>query len=379
MTEMNKIALISPGDDPLPPAPCSSVDIYVYHLSRELSRQASVRVFARGAGGRVVRRAGMLIEEIPVSGSGPVYLRRVLKRSRKRQYHAIQIENRPRYVVPLRKQFPSIPIILNMHSANFLAPRLIPRSEVLKSFRAASAVVANSDYVRRQLVRRYPQFAAKYHAIHPGVDLTLFPCKQSVRGQAIRGAMRRRYRVGQDKTVLLLVGRFLPRKGILVLLKALRLLRSQRSDFELWVVGGRPTGASGFHTQIRALSRGLPVRFFPFVSSQRVHRFYLASDLLLCPSQLPEAFGMVNVEAAASGLPAMGSDAWGIRESIATGQSGWRVRNYRSSQAWCNAIADFLARRDQWDEIGRQARALAVKRYSWSRVATQFAALYRSL
>ncbi len=379
MNEKNTIALVSPGDDPLPPARCSSVDIYVYHLGCELGRKAPVRIFARGSSGRTVNRDGIGIEEIPVSGSGPAYLRHVLKRSLRQGYRTIQVENRPRYITPLRKQFPHTRIVLNMHSTNFLAPKLIRPSEVVKSFRAVDAIVANSRYVHRQLLRRFPQFAAKYHAIHPGVDLGLFPSKRSKRGRAIRQAMRTHNGAGDGKAILLLVGRFLPRKGISVLLRALRGVYSKRTDFELWVVGGRPTGSSTFHKEVRNLSRGLPVRFFPFVSSRKIHRYYLASDLLLCPSQLPEAFGMVNVEAAASGLPALGSDAWGIRESIVTGVNGWRVRNYHSSQAWSEVITHLLSRRTEWQEMGAKARQLAVKRYSWKRVADEFDALYRSL
>lgn len=379
LTEEISLALVSPGDDPLPPARCSSVDIYVYHLGRELAHRASVRVFARGASGKTLKRVGMITENIPVQGSGPVYFRHVLRRLVGRRYRAIQIDNRPRYVAPLRGRFPHTPIVLNMHSINFLSPRLIPRHEVIRCFRSADAIVANSRYVRRQLKKRFPQFARKYHVIYPGVDLGLFPPKTSVRGQDIRGAMRRLYQVDQDKAVMLLVGRFLPRKGIIVLLRAIRQLHKIRSDFEVWVVGGKPSGSSLFHRQVRDLSRGLPVRFFPFVSSQQVHRYYLAADLFLCPSQLPEAFGMVNVEAAASSLPAVGSDAWGIRESIVEGINGWRVRDYRSSHAWSATIANLLSHRDQWQAVGERARQMAIDRYSWQRVASQFFSLYSSL
>ncbi len=314
-------AIVTPGDDPLPPAQCSSVDIYAYHLGRSLATQAPVMLFARGTSGKTLKKAGMTIAEIPVRGSGPVYLSHVLRRSVGRRYGVIQVENRPRYVTSLRSRFPHTPIVLNMHSINFLAPRLISRPAVVKSFRGANAIVANSDYVRRQLIHRFPQFAHKYRVIHPGVDLGLFPTRHSQRGQATRLAVRRQYQVGSNKTVLLLVGRFLPRKGITVLLRAFRQLRANHPDLVLWIVGGSPRGASSFHRQARTLARGLPVRFFPFVSSRQVHRYYLAADLFVCPSQLPEAFGMVNVEAAASGLPAIGSDAWGIKESITAGVS----------------------------------------------------------
>ncbi|MGE5654343.1 MAG: glycosyltransferase family 4 protein [Bacillota bacterium] len=373
------IAIVTPGDDPLPPARCSSVDIYDYHLGRALASRAPVMLFARGASGKTLQRAGMTIAEIPVRGSGPVYLRHVLRRSAGRRYRVIQIDNRPRYATSLRRRFPHTPIVINMHSVNFLAPRLITRSEVVRSFSAANVIVANSRYVRRELIRRFPRFTRKYRVVLPGVDLSLFPARDSQRGQTIRLAMRRQYRITPNKTVLLLVGRFLPRKGVTVLLRALRQLRAKHPNLILWVVGGKPFGASSFHRQVRKLARSLPVRFFPFVSSRQVHRYYLAADLLVCPSQLPEAFGMVNVEAAATGLPAVGSDAWGIKESIIPGVSGWRVRNFRSSRAWSSTIARLLAQRDQRLAIGKRAHKMAVSRYSWHRVASQFTSLYRSL
>ncbi|MHB8170044.1 MAG: glycosyltransferase [Thermincolia bacterium] len=89
-------------------------------------------------------------------------------------------------------------------------------------------------------------------------------------------------------------------------------------SLQLWIVGGKPQPKKNpFHQKILTLAKGLPIRFFPLLPHGKMHGFYLATDLFVCPSQLPEAFGMVNIEAASCGLPSVGSNAWGIRESIA--------------------------------------------------------------
>ena len=163
------------------------------------------------------------------------------------------------------------------------------------------------------------------------------------------------------------------------MLQALKHLKGEAQGVELWIVGGRPVKDTLFQRQIRALVKGLPVRFFPFIPSDRVHRYYLASDLFVCPSQLPESFGMVNIEAAATGIPSLGSDAWGLKESIAEGVSGWRVKNFRSSFAWAEKLRSLLKNRSRWEKMGRSARKWAVQSFAWRRVAGEFAKLYRSL
>jgi spore coat protein SA len=255
-----------------------------------------------------------------------------------------------------------------------------PLTTVQKSLRNLDALVVNSQYLKRFLVKRYPSFPSqKIHVIHPGLDVRRFPSRFSATGQALRKATRKRLGVPGDRRVLLFVGRFIERKGITLLLDAFRQVRKKHRNTELWIIGGRPHGTSAFHQAIRAKSKALPVRFFGFIPQNRLPAYYCAADLFVCPSQAPEAFGLVNTEAAACGLPVVASKAWGIREAVADGISGSLVTNYKSPVAFATAINRLLDNPARLEALGKSARHWVARHFSWDRTARKFEALYRRL
>ncbi|MDA8234479.1 MAG: glycosyltransferase family 4 protein [Clostridia bacterium] len=363
-----KIALITPGNKPLPPSPCSSIEIYLSHLARELAGRHQVNLYGKGS---PKQNKGLRIKTINFGH----YLPQVIQDMKQHKPTVIQIDNRPAFVKLVRNK-KNAPVVLNVHSTIFLSKKHISPQALKDSLYSANAVVVNSNYLGLYLIRRYKNLYNKIFVIHPGVDLDRFPSRNSPLGQNIRKFIRGKMGIS-NKTVLLYAGRLIPRKGIVLLLKAFAQLIIKHPGLRLWIVGGKPQpGKNPFHKKIVTLAKGLPVRFFPLLPHEKMHRFYLAADLLICPSQLPEAFGMVNIEAASCALPSMGSDAWGIRESIAHGTGGWLVRPYHSKAAWVKTIDKALADPQLLVNTGRKARHWVCNSFSWKRTANEFEALY---
>ena len=366
-----KIALITPGNKPLPPSPCSSIEIYLSHLAKELAERHWVSLYGKISPKQATNSGGLRIKPI-ASGN---YLQQVIQDMKYNKPAVIQIDNRPAYVKTVRDNIKA-PVILNIHSTIFLSKKRITPKVLKASFNSAHTAVVNSNYLGRYLVKRYKELNNKVYAIHPGVDLDRFPSRFSPLGQSIRELKRREMRV-TNKTVLLYAGRLIPRKGLLLLLQVFAQLIIKYPSLQLWIVGGKPQPKKNpFHRKILALAKGLPIRFFPLLPHGKMHGFYLAADLFVCPSQLPEAFGMVNIEAASCGLPSVGSNAWGIRESIAHGTSGWLVKPYHSKAAWVKTIGKVLADPQLLVDTGKKARHWVYNSYSWKRVAGEFEALY---
>jgi len=118
--------------------------------------------------------------------------------------------------------------------------------------------------------------------------------------------------------LILLVGRDCFRKGLPVLLQALRRLRSRLPQIRLEVIGDEFVHARLFG---RLLALGLPVRFLPGLDPPELRRRYARASALVLPSY-QEAFGLTLLEAFAAGLPVVASRVGGIPEVVEDGKSG---------------------------------------------------------
>jgi glycosyltransferase involved in cell wall biosynthesis len=74
---------------------------------------------------------------------------------------------------------------------------------------------------------------------------------------------------------------------------------------------------------VRAVERGVPLRSAGWVSGERRWELLKEASLLAVPSTWPEPFGLVGLEAAALGVPAVAFDVGGIREWLRPGVNGY--------------------------------------------------------
>ncbi|MGZ4031674.1 MAG: glycosyltransferase family 4 protein [Tumebacillaceae bacterium] len=373
-----RICYLSPGSVPLPPAPSTSVEIYVWNLAKAMSRNNQVLLYGKGTSR--TKRLNNLTTRTFVTRGGLPYVRQTLQDLKRKPSSSqiIQVENRVAFIPAVKHAYPHTPVILNLHS-NVLIQSL-PRSTVHHSLRTMDAMVVNSRYLKQFLLAKYPVLqASQVHVIPPGIDVTKFPSRFTERGQQLRSNMRRSLGVPGHKKIILYVRRFIPRKGISLLLDAFRQVHDKHPESELWIIGGKPSTSSDFHHTARNKAQGLPVRFLGFINQSRLPAYYLAADIFVCPSQKPESFGMVNLEASATGLPVVASDAWGLRESVKQGVSGVLVKDYTNPAAFAEAIQDLLANPTRLDQLGHSARHWVASECSWEKTASRFHTLYQRL
>jgi len=243
---------------------------------------------------------------------------------------------------------------------------------------AADRLVANTADEAEQLVELYGADPRRVVTVAPGVDLGHY--RPATGGPA---AARRRLGLAEDAVVLLFVGRLQPLKAPDVLLRAAgRLLAgdpSLRDRLVVAVLGG-PSGngqssatSEGEPARLRALAAqlGLPVRFEPPSTPDRLRTWYRAADLVAVPSH-NESFGLVALEAQACGTPVVATDVGGLRTTVADGVSGLLVPGH-DADAWAAALRRALAQRST---LSRGALAHA-SRFSWSSTADGLLATYR--
>lgn len=176
-----------------------------------------------------------------------------------------------------------------------------------------------------------------------------------------------------DGTInILFVGRMDTRKGLKYLLKAFSLISEQYPRCRLIIVGG---GWLKNYYKIY-LSNGLSKKVFfeGYVSRADLPRYYASSDIFCAPAIGGESFGIVLLEAMASGKPIVASDISGYNELIQNGKEGILVAP-ENPKAIMEAVIKLINHKDLRKKLGENG-LLKAKEYGWDEVTKQIEDCY---
>jgi phosphatidylinositol alpha-mannosyltransferase len=205
----------------------------------------------------------------------------------------------------------------------------------------------------KHFIERY--FPGEYKVIPNGVDIDRFQ----------RSVPIARWQDGTSN--ILFVGRFEPRKGLLELLKAYRLLHKTGCDCRLLVVGSGPLAREARRYVATRRLRG--VEFLGRVSDEEKAQLFRTADVYASPATGGESFGIVLLEAMASGTAIVASDIHGYKGVVRRGREALLVPP-RDPKAIAGAIGRLLgddAERRAMGEAGR----LRAEEFSWPRVTAK--------
>jgi phosphatidylinositol alpha-mannosyltransferase len=166
---------------------------------------------------------------------------------------------------------------------------------------------------------------------------------------------------------VLFVGRLEPRKGVLDLLKAHRILRKTGSGNRLLIVGSGPQEREA---RRYVATRGLQeVEFLGRVSDAEKAQLFRTVDVFASPATGGESFGIVLLEAMAAGAPIVASDIHGYKGVVRRGREGLLVPPHEPKEL-AQAIDRLLGDPDLRAEMSAAGRARA-EAFSWPRVAAR--------
>lgn len=174
---------------------------------------------------------------------------------------------------------------------------------------------------------------------------------------------------------ILFVGRFDPRNGLGTLLEAARILKEQGRDFVVQVVGDGAARAR-YHQMARDLGVWERVEWLGTLDRERP-RLYREADVFACPCVLA-SFGVVLLEALASGTPLVCADNIGFHQVVRDGMPG-RFHTPHDPADLAAGIAAVLDDPDTGREAGALGRRLTEERYAWPGVADRIEAVYREV
>ena len=229
-------------------------------------------------------------------------------------------------------------------SAVWLSERLIPRLYKGAAFHAIS------ESTRDDLVERGVR-AADVEVIFPGVDTSWLTPENPTQRAKI--------------PTFLYVGRLKRYKGIDVILSSMAALRDHGTKAVLKIVG-RGDDLARLEAIANRLGLGATVEFLGFVDEEEKRTLLRRAWAVVFPSA-KEGWGIVNVEAAACGTPAIASDSPGLRESVRDGETGILVP-HGDHNALCEALTRLVSEPGLVERLGSNARQFA-ETLSWDRAA----------
>ncbi|MGZ4969913.1 MAG: glycosyltransferase [Methylobacter sp.] len=287
------------------------------------------------------------------------------------------------------------PLVFTSHSLGLLKRDRVPDHSVdgsrfrydlriraeRKILDAADRIIALSGNEKTALAERYRTSSDKIAVVPGGVDIDSFeacPDKRALQRQ-----------LGFDADYLLFTaGRLDPRKGFLELLDAIPIVLKRLQAAGKTAVFCLPAGPQQPDPdeqsyrdtlQNKALKLGLTesIHWFNRLDDDTLKSYYRAADLFLCPSHY-EPFGLVLVEAFASGTPVIATYHGGPVDIVTPGVEGYLADPMNPDQFAGRIIDVLLAPEMEVQAMREAALNKARSCYSWHAVAAAIAEVYRT-
>ncbi|MGW4370453.1 D-inositol-3-phosphate glycosyltransferase [Nocardia takedensis] len=276
---------------------------------------------------------------------------------------------RDRWRVPLVHTAHTLAAVKNAALAEGDAPEPLTREIGEKQvITEADRMVANTVEEARQLVELYGARPDRIDVVPPGADLSRYRPGDKAAARALFG-------IDPNERVVAFVGRIQPLKAPDILVRAAaEVLRGPDADrggrLRVLIVGGpsgtgleRPDALIELAAELGIADR---VTFLPPQPPQRLVQVYRAADLVAVPSY-NESFGLVAIEAQASGTPVLAAHVGGLGTAVRDGETGVLVTGHRIGD-WAAALGALLGDPERLRHMGVRAVEHAAH-FSWEHTA----------
>ena len=233
------------------------------------------------------------------------YFEQAFNKIHNRDYDVIIVENRPGFVIKLKKRIPP-PCILHLHN-DFLNNNSHQASEIFSEYHG---IIGVSDYITRRVLEINPK-QQKCRTVHNAIDCQRF-------NQA-KPMQRESYGLSEKDFVIVYSGRLTKEKGILQLIQAIKLLQII-PNLKLLIIGastyGKDKRPTSFIRQLEEEAEPIKndVVFTGYINYSQVPSYLKMANIAVVPSMWEEPFGLTVVEAMAAGLPLITTRSGGIPE-----------------------------------------------------------------
>jgi glycogen(starch) synthase len=232
----------------------------------------------------------------------------------------------------------------------------------------AGGVITCSHYMRGHVADVFGIDEARVTVIPNGIDPEDLVAVDDL------VALRARF-ASPDERLVLLIGRLVYEKGFQIALDALPGVIENLGDVR-FLVAGSGTHEEELKRQATKLGLDEHGTFLGWIGDDVLHSLYRIADLCVVPS-LYEPFGIVALEAMASGVPCIVADTGGLREVVPNHDVGLRFRS-KDPRSLARMMERVLTDEDLCDRLVLEASE-HVLQFDWADVARQTLDVYRGL
>lgn len=177
------------------------------------------------------------------------------------------------------------------------------------------------------------------------------------------------------KVNLLHVGRLTKRKGVLYLLKSIKKLRGKYDNFRLIVVGKGPEKEE--IVEFVKENRLKSVVFVGRVSNQDLPGYYRTADIFCAPAIRGESFGIVLLEAMATGVPIVAFANAGYKEILKDKPFSEFLVEPKDTAGFARQLEKLITDKGLREKLG-QAGLREARKYSWETVGKRILGFYQT-
>lgn len=241
------------------------------------------------------------------------------------------------------------PLVVHLHGVRILQEY---HRNLLKRF-PADKYLACSQYIADRVME---ELDIEVEAVHNGVDVERFKPVEKESAEKLR---------------VFSSGRITEGKGFENLIQAFRYVEEKDKDITLTIAGD---GTQMSHLREMVKKFNLKnVEFLGYIPYEKIHTYYPRYDLFVDPHPA-EPFGLVIIEAMASGIPAI-AGAGGPKEII-TEDTGFIVNTTKPEEI---AEAILHAKEENLAELGKKARKRVEENFTWEIVSKKLYRIYKEI
>jgi len=360
-----------------PPKMDGGLDTHVYNLARYLSAKDDMKIdlfLPKNNTPKTAQKGNLKIHPVNIKmqcntidsliATVKRYNRKISKTTQKPDIIHVHDWLGIEAGITLKEQF-KIPLILTVHSLEYMrsaddrsnSEGIIDNIEK-KGMAEADIIIAVSDFMKREIIRKYNIDEDKIIVIPNGPTF-----KDS--GKPSK----------KEKDLVVYCGRLTGQKGVEYLLLAAKevLKKNRKAQFVI-------IGKGYLERQLKDLASLLSidgsVKFIGFTEAKEIQKYYMKAEAVVFPSVF-EPFGITVLDALSCGAPVITTENAGIAEDLKNRKHLLKVRE-RDSKDLAEAIISLLdtpSLRKTLSENGKKAS----KKYSWKNIASRTRDIYMNL
>lgn len=285
----------------------------------------------------------------------------------------IGLQIKKKYHIPLFVTFHTLALMKNLVARDEAERESIKRIESeLLLVKNTDKIIVTSASDAQYLTALYSCPESKIFILTPGVDLKIFNPKDKKTSKEIIGAEK-------NHQLILYVGRIEPLKGIDVLLYAMKILIENNPGMRLclWILGGDVRGKTEkWSKELQRLKQleellniSTSVTFVGKKLRGQLPDYYSASEIVILPSHY-ESFGIIALEAMASGVPVIATDTAGVTGILDEKHSSL-ITSANNPLLLAAKIKHLLINENEYRELSRELLE-KVSDLTWENIADKF-------